>query len=457
VRLPRKPAAVVFDMDGLLFDTEALWNEALLSAAAEGGHEVADELFSKSIGVRRSQCRALFLSHFGEDFLFDDFHANWVRHFWLIAENKLALKPGAPELLDTLDQLRLPHAIATSSSRTTVERHLTSHSLMDRFDEIICRGDYENGKPAPDPFLTAAERLDIEPRLCLALEDSHIGVRSAAAAGMMTVMVPDLLEPTDEIRGLCTFVASDLHEVRSALLTAWSEVKMSVDDGLDIETLGTRIVYENRWMRVREDAIRRRDGSGGIYGVVEKPDFAVIVPVEDDGRIHLVQQYRYPVQARYWEFPQGAWEETPGADPAEVARGELQEETGLIATQMVHAGHLFEAYGYSNQGYHVYIASGLQDGFAGLDHEEQDLTTRMFPLHEVERMIRDGEIKRRDDGRGVRSIAAQGPALARLCVISAMPCSYATARCCSHDAARIEPRMLAAGVFLGATSSRTRR
>ena len=84
---------------------------------------------------------------------------------------------------------------------------------MDRFDEIICRGDYEKGKPAPDPFLKGAERLGVEPRLCLALEDSHIGVRSAAAAGMITVMVPDLLEPTEEIRACCTLVVRDLHEV----------------------------------------------------------------------------------------------------------------------------------------------------------------------------------------------------------------------------------------------------
>src|ERR1700741_4314232 len=90
---------------------------------------------------------------------------------------------------------------------------------MDRFDEIICRGDYEKGKPAPDPFLKAAERLGVEPRLCLALEDSYNGVRSASAAGMMTIMVPDLLEPTDEIRGLCIFVARDLHEVRGLILT----------------------------------------------------------------------------------------------------------------------------------------------------------------------------------------------------------------------------------------------
>ena len=112
---------------------------------------------------------------------------------------------------------------------------------------------------------------------------------------------------------------------------------MAVGDGYDIETIGMRIVYENRWMRVREDEIRRRDGSSGIYGVVEKPDFVVIVPLEDDGRLHLVQQFRYPVQGRYWEFPQGSWEQAPGADPMEVARGELREETGLDAARMSYA------------------------------------------------------------------------------------------------------------------------
>jgi HAD superfamily hydrolase (TIGR01509 family) len=116
------------------------------------------------------------------------------------------LKPGALELLDTLDRLLLPRAIATSSSRRTVERHLTAHNLMGRFEEIVGHGDYDRGKPAPDPFLKAAEWLGVEPRLCLALEDSHNGVRSATSAGMMTIMVPDLLEPPDEIRGLCTLL-----------------------------------------------------------------------------------------------------------------------------------------------------------------------------------------------------------------------------------------------------------
>jgi HAD superfamily hydrolase (TIGR01509 family) len=167
-----------------------------------------------------AQNRALFLSHFGESFPVDEFQEAWVRHFCVIAETRLELKPGALELLDALDELRIPRAIATSSFRHTVEQHLTAHNLMGRFNEIVGHGDYERGKPAPDPFLRAAERLGVKPPLCLALEDSHVGVRSASAAGMMTVMVPDLLEPTDELRTLCAFVACDLHEVRSAVLAS---------------------------------------------------------------------------------------------------------------------------------------------------------------------------------------------------------------------------------------------
>ena len=220
MRLPHNPAAVVFDMDGLLFDTETLYQEAIQFAAAEGGHEVAVDIFKRMVGVPWAQSRTMLLSHFGEAFPVDEFQETWVRHFWVIAETRLALKPGALELLDTLDQLRLPRAIATSSYRRTVERHLTAHNLMGRFQEIVGHGDYENGKPAPDPFLKAAERLGVEPRYCLALEDSHNGVRSASSAGMITIMVPDLLEPTDEIRGLCALIVRDLHEVRSLILAA---------------------------------------------------------------------------------------------------------------------------------------------------------------------------------------------------------------------------------------------
>jgi ADP-ribose pyrophosphatase len=171
------------------------------------------------------------------------------------------------------------------------------------------------------------------------------------------------------------------------------EPEMSGGEGEEIETIATRVVYENRWMRVREDTIRRRDGSEGIYGVVEKPDFAVIAPVEDDGSLHLVEQYRYPVGKRYWELPQGSWEQIPDADPLDVARGELREETGLDAAQMTYAGHLFQGYGYATQGYHIFLAQRLRRRDAEREHEEQDLVTRLFSLSDVIRMIQVGEIK----------------------------------------------------------------
>jgi beta-phosphoglucomutase-like phosphatase (HAD superfamily) len=106
--LPRAPAAVVCDMDGLLFDTERLYQEALHLAAAEGDHDVAPDLFNRTLGLPWPECRLLLLSHFGEAFAVDDFQAAWIRHFWVIAETRLTLKTGVLELFDTLDQLSFP-------------------------------------------------------------------------------------------------------------------------------------------------------------------------------------------------------------------------------------------------------------------------------------------------------------------------------------------------------------
>src|SRR3954470_20983724 len=207
--LPYVPEAVIFDMDGLLFDTETLYQEALGLAALEAGLDLAAGIFQQTLGLPWGQTRAVLVSHFGEAFPVDTFQATWIEHFWMIAETRLALKPGALSLLETLEVLGVPCAIATSSSHRTVDRHLAAHNLVGRFQTIVGRGDYEDGKPAPDPFLKAAERLGVEARLGLALEDSYNGVRSASAAGMMTIMVPDLLEPTDEMRQLCTLVVDD--------------------------------------------------------------------------------------------------------------------------------------------------------------------------------------------------------------------------------------------------------
>lgn len=173
---------------------------------------------------------------------------------------------------------------------------------------------------------------------------------------------------------------------------------MRAPDGEDemaeeIVRLATRVAYENRWMRVREDAIRYPDGSEGIYGVVEKTDFVVVAPVWPDGTVHLVEQYRYPVGQRSLEFPQGAWEGATEADPETVARGELREETGLVAGRLTHAGHLFQATGYSRQAYHVYLAEDLSPGETALEHEEQGLVAHRMPLKAFLALVRDGTVK----------------------------------------------------------------
>jgi ADP-ribose pyrophosphatase len=157
--------------------------------------------------------------------------------------------------------------------------------------------------------------------------------------------------------------------------------------------LSRKTVYKNRWMQVHEDAVRFPDGSEGIYGLVDKPDFALIIPRHDDGRFQLVQQYRYPVGGRYWEFPQGSFESEPDADLEQVALGELEEETGFKAMSLTKLGHLFEAYGFSNQGFDVFLAEGLVPGEARRENTEQDMATAAFTRAEVTNMICSGDIK----------------------------------------------------------------
>ena len=158
----------------------------------------------------------------------------------------------------------------------------------------------------------------------------------------------------------------------------------------EIETTASTVVYSNRWMSVREDRILRANGQAGIYGVVEKRDFATIAAVQD-GQIWLVEQYRYPVGRRFWELPQGSWEDQD-VDPLALARAELREETGLAAAEMVHAGRFFQAYGYSTQAFSLFLATGLTQGETELDAEEQGLIARPFDIAEVEAMIVGGTI-----------------------------------------------------------------
>jgi 8-oxo-dGTP pyrophosphatase MutT (NUDIX family) len=158
-----------------------------------------------------------------------------------------------------------------------------------------------------------------------------------------------------------------------------------------MEAIGSREVYVNPWMTVREDDIRRPDGSLGIYGVVDKPTFALIIPLDGD-RLHLVEQFRYPVAGRRWEFPQGTAPDRAEMDPLELAARELAEETGLRADTMRHLGSLDVAPGMSSQRGHVYLATDLSAGRHSRELEEQDMRSAWFTRAEFEAMVTAGEI-----------------------------------------------------------------
>jgi len=214
---PRPVKAVVFDMDGLLINTEVLWREGMIGAAKAMGRELSMDAFRRMIGSPAARTREILHEEFGADFDVDGFLDDASRRFHDELDLENLLKAGVVELLDHLDARGLPRAIATSSTHESVEAHLTPSGVLARFDAVVARGDYERGKPAPDPFLNAAKALGVAPEDCLALEDSHTGVRAAHAAGMMTVMVPDLLDPTEEMREKCVHVAESLHRVRELL------------------------------------------------------------------------------------------------------------------------------------------------------------------------------------------------------------------------------------------------
>jgi HAD superfamily hydrolase (TIGR01509 family) len=215
--LPRTVKAVVFDMDGLLFDSESVYRDAMMATARDWGLEMTNDFFLNLVGAPWAGNVPMLRDHYGPDFDTEAFRREATRRFHLVADAEICLQAGVLEILDALDQLSLPRAVATSSMHPTVQHHLGQHGLLERFDALVAQGDYARGKPAPDPFLTAAGRLGVAPEDCLALEDSHNGVRAAHAAGMMTIMVPDLLDATEEMHSLCVRIARDLHEVRELL------------------------------------------------------------------------------------------------------------------------------------------------------------------------------------------------------------------------------------------------
>jgi HAD superfamily hydrolase (TIGR01509 family) len=213
--LPKRVSAVILDMDGTLHDTECVYHTALKQAVRAVGFTVTDTFCHSLIGIPGPESDAMLREHLGPHFPFVDYGRLYEEHRDRALVTSIPLKTGAVELLESIAQHGLKVALATSASRRAAELHLSRSGLRGPLPVVVTRDDVARGKPYPDPFLRASTLLDVPPDECLAIEDSLHGIRAAHAAGMMPVMVPDLIAPTDEIRIMCVYIATDLHEVRA--------------------------------------------------------------------------------------------------------------------------------------------------------------------------------------------------------------------------------------------------
>ena len=203
----------IFDMDGLMFDTERLVYHNWQAMMDEAGYTYDLETFKQTIGKRKKEVEQFYLATYGADFPYWEFSDKGrARYINLVQTEGIPVKKGLYEILNRCKNSGVKIALATSTSRNTAELNLRSANVLSFFDELVCGEDVKNGKPHPEVFLTAAKRLGLAPEDCAAFEDSINGIKSAYAAGMTTVMVPDFLQPTDDIMPMIDYLCRDLNE-----------------------------------------------------------------------------------------------------------------------------------------------------------------------------------------------------------------------------------------------------
>ena len=211
-----KYKAVIFDMDGVIFDSERLVLEGWQEIAAKYGIEGIEEVLPRCLGVNAQATREIFREYYGQDFPYDEYKKEASALFHSRYGNgKLPLKPGVKELLSYLKENGYLVGLASSTRQAIVEQEIRDAGLMPYFDNLVCGDMLKRSKPEPDIYLKACENLDVEPRMAVAVEDSYNGIRSAKRAGMVPVMVPDMVQPDEEMRSLAHKICKDLFEVKN--------------------------------------------------------------------------------------------------------------------------------------------------------------------------------------------------------------------------------------------------
>lgn len=223
IKAPQVPiTAILFDMDGLMIDTERMAQRAWQRAGAEFGFTLPDALYLQAVGRTAKATEALFRAGLGTDFPFEAVYARKQHYLYTaIEEEGIPTKTGLSELLALVERQGIAKAVATSTARVLALKKLTAANLLHHFDTMVCGDEVAQGKPAPDIFLAAAAKLSVAPAHCLVLEDSSAGIQAAHAAGMRAIWVPDLIQPSPEITPLAYRVFGDLHQV-GQLLSATS-------------------------------------------------------------------------------------------------------------------------------------------------------------------------------------------------------------------------------------------
>jgi HAD superfamily hydrolase (TIGR01509 family) len=219
----RRPRAVVFDMDGLLLDTEPIAARAWSEAAAQAGVTFDPALALRMVGSNFTDCSAMLRAHAPASYPVDAVLGAWHQAYdTLCARDGVPVKPGVAALLDWLTAIRVKRAVATSTRRARAAEKLADARLLHRFDAVVGGDEVARGKPAPDIYLEAARRIGVAPGECVALEDSDPGVRAALGAGMTVFMVPDLVRPSDELARLVPFIVDSLDHAH-AHIAGWPE------------------------------------------------------------------------------------------------------------------------------------------------------------------------------------------------------------------------------------------